>query len=73
MASLSTVLQIKMTDGAGDPWQLNVKHVDDEAATADVKALVTGLITNGAIFEKAPTTAVSAQFVTTEVTDVDLS
>lgn len=72
MASLSTVLQIKMTDGAGDPWQLNVKHVDDEATTTNVKALVTGLITNGAIFEKAPTTAVSAQFVTTEVTDISL-
>ncbi len=73
MASLSTVLQIKMTDGNNDPWQLNIKHVDDEADTADVKSLVTGLITNGAIFEHAPTTAVSAQFVTTEVTDVDLS
>lgn len=66
-------LVIKYKDNNGDDVTFNYNYIKADPATAYIKSLATGLITNGSIFVKPPVTAVSATIVTTSEEAIDLS
>lgn len=72
MANSGVRLEIKYKDVTDDLLTISFPYADDEASVADVKALADGIITNGTIFERVPVTKISAAFIVTEVTDVDV-
>ncbi len=59
--------------GTGSDVIFTYNYVDTNITTANVKALVNGLITNGSIFENPPVSAKSAKIITTTSTAYDLS
>lgn len=50
---------------------MNFNYADPDASTEDVTALMNGIIANGAIFEKVPTSIKSASIV--EITETILN
>lgn len=46
---------------------------DDDASSANIKAAMQAMITNGAIFKYPPLTAISAKYVITTEGEFDLS
>lgn len=73
MATNGIKLVMKFKDTSGDPWSISFNNANTSATVAQVKALADGIITNKTIWEGSlPATKVSAQFVTTSVTDVDV-
>lgn len=71
MASISKLV-MTFASAEGDV-SYSYKYADPEMTVAKVKALMSGLITNGSIFETPPLTAKSAKLVTTTEGDYDLS
>ncbi len=57
----------------GKSMKLTYNHANPSATTAQVKALLNGIITNGSIFAAVPVTAKSATQVTTSESEYDLS
>lgn len=60
-------------DAEGKDIVLTYDYADATADRADIRALVAGMIANGAIFENVPVTAKSAKIVTTTETVYSLS
>ncbi len=58
---------------AGKSMTLTYNYAKPSATTAQVKALMNGIITNGSIFAAVPATAKSATQVVTEENSYDLS
>lgn len=71
MAS-GTKLQMTFNTMAGAKT-VNLSYANTSATAANVKALGTSFITNGALFAYPPLGLKSAKFVVTTETDVDLS
>lgn len=73
MADTATnVLRLKYTTASDKSKTINVTNVKDAPENEDVVALVQGILTNKVIFSDQPTTAVSAQLVTTTTEDYDI-
>ena len=70
MAGSRLVLTFATSDGTTTH---SFSYANAEATAANVKALVNGIIANGSIYVKVPTTAKSAKMVTTTETDYNLS
>lgn len=74
--SNATTVKLALTfqKANGNSMSLNFNNIDRTKATStNVKTLMQTIITNGAIYENVPVTAVSAKIVETETTDIDLS
>jgi len=52
---------------------LSYGYARQDASNANIKALMQGIVANGAIFKNTPAAIRSAKIITTETTDVDLS
>lgn len=61
------------TAEAGVNTTFSYNYANRAADEEDVKALVAGMIANGAIFENVPVTAISAKTVITTENEYDLS
>ncbi len=59
--------------GTGSDVKFSYNYADNNITTANVKALMNGLIANGSIFENPPVSAKSAKIITTNTTVYDLS
>ncbi|MBQ6774533.1 MAG: DUF2922 domain-containing protein [Synergistaceae bacterium] len=73
MAGTTKKLVLTFTDREGKNMSLSYSHVSAELEATDVKALMTGIITNGSIFASTPVTAKGAKVVTTSEDDIDIS
>ena len=60
-------------DTASGTTTFNYNYVDPEVTAVAVRALATGIISNGSIFAAVPLTAKSAKLVTTSESDIELS
>ena len=60
-------------EGTSGEVKFNYNYANPSASTANIKALVNGIITNGSIFENPPTKAVSAKIVTTTEDIIDIT
>lgn len=69
----STELKLYFLKSNGNEMSMTVKYARQDASNANIKALMQGIIANGAIFENTPVALKAAKIVTTETTDVDLS
>ena len=70
MASYKLVLEF-LANGSTVKYSYN--YAKPEATTANIKALMAGMITNGSIFENPPLEAKAAKLVTTDEEAFDLS
>ena len=68
-----TNLVLVFKDSDSNNVTMNYKYADPEVSTASVQELVTGIITNGSIFDKVPLTAKSAKVVTTTERVIELN
>lgn len=66
-------LQLGFLDTNSENVTFNYSHAKNNPASADVKALMQGMITNNAIWQKNPATMSSATLVTTTKTAIDIS
>ena len=71
MASISKLVMVFGAGSADVTYSYN--YANPEMTAAKVKALMTGLITNGSIFTTPPLTAKNAKLVTTTEGNYDLS
>ena len=69
----STKLLLNFLKSNGNEMGLTYNYANPSASRTDIKALMQGIVANGAIFENTPAAIRSAKIVTTETTDVDLS
>ncbi len=69
----TTKLVLSFVDSNGDSVSFSYNYADPEVTAANVSALMSGIITNGSIFQKVPATAKGAKLVTTETTEIALS
>lgn len=69
---MATSLKLNFLDAAGKSLAATFPYATEEASPANVKALMTGMISNGAIYSTAPTEIVSAEFVRTEIIPITL-
>lgn len=68
-----TKLQLVFQTNESKNTTMTFNYGKPTATTADVKALMTAITTNGTIFETVPVTPVSAKLITTTETVYDLS
>ena len=66
-------LSMKFADSNGDTVNMNYNHAKSDVSNANVRTLMDGIVANGAIFVKVPTIVKSANVITTESREVDLS
>lgn len=71
MAS-GTNLVLVFKDAEENNVTLNYKYADPQVQASSVKALASGIITNGSIFANTPSVAKSAKLVTTIETPISL-
>ncbi len=69
----STKLVLGFQNASGTSMTLSYNHAKASATTAQVKALMNGIIANGSIFANVPATAKSAKIVETTESEYDLS
>ncbi|MBQ6970747.1 MAG: DUF2922 domain-containing protein [Synergistaceae bacterium] len=67
-----TKLVLGFENSSGNAVSMSFNYAKPSATTAQVKALMSGIITNGSIFENVPVTAKSAKTVTTTENVYDL-
>ena len=72
MATTMT-LRTKFKDAGGDNMTINFPYADEDTEDADVKALMNGIITNKALWQKQPTEKVSAEMISTTTVEFDIS
>ena len=60
-------------NASGNTVSFTHNYVASDAEMSDIRAFVAGIITNGAIFENVPVTAVGAKLVTTTEQEIALS
>ena len=68
-----TKLVLGFENSTGNAVSLSYNYAKPSATLANVKALMSGIIANGSIFENVPVTAKSAKTVTTTENVYDLS
>ena len=71
--STATQVVLNFSKANGKTMQLSYKYARQDVSNANIKALMQGIVANGAIFENVPAAINSAKIVTTETTDIDLS
>lgn len=71
--SSSTVLKMTFAKANGNNVSFTMKYARQDSSNANIKSLMEGMVANGEIFENTPVALKSAQIVTTETTEVDLS
>ena len=69
----STKLSLNFAKSNGKSMNLSYSYARQDVSNANIKALMQGIVANGAIFENTPAAINSAKIITTETTDVDLS
>lgn len=69
----STKISLNFAKSNGNTMNLSYNYARQDVSNANVKSLMQGIVTNGAIFENTPATIRSAKIITTDTTDVDLS
>lgn len=72
MAAVSK-LQLTFLNEDGGKVYFNYNYADPNVEKASVAALMSGIVTNGAIFSTPPVTAKAAKIITTQETSIDLS
>lgn len=60
-------------EGTGATVKYSYNYANPSTTSAQIKALMTGMIANGSIFQNPPLTAKAAKIVTTTEDDFDLS
>ncbi len=68
----STKLALSFENSSGSTVNHNYHYIDPEVESASVKALMQGIIANGAIFDNVPVAMKSAKIVKVEETLIDL-
>lgn len=68
-----TRLELTFNNSAGKKIIFSFNYAKPAVSTANVKALMNSIITNGSIFTSVPTEAVSAKCVTVTENEYDLS
>ena len=71
-ATATTKLRLKFKDSSDDSFYMNINHADDEATASDVKALGNGIVTGKLLWERSPVSFEAADFVTTEITPINI-
>ena len=71
--AVSTKLSLNFYKADDKTMNLSYKYARQDPSNANIKALMEGIVTNGTIFKKVPVSLKSAQIITTETTEVDLS
>ena len=71
MASVKK-LSLYFTDSEGDNINQVYHYADSEVESASVKALMQGIIANGAIFNKVPAAMKSAKIITVNETPINI-
>lgn len=66
-------LQLKFKDTNDENVTFTFAHIKANPARTDVKALMSGMIANNAIWQKSPATETSATLVTTTTSAIDIS
>ena len=69
---MATSLKLKFRDADAKELSTTFNYANSSAGAPAVKALMEGMIANGAIYAAAPASIVSAEFVTTTATPVSL-
>lgn len=69
----SNKLVLVFNGSTGKETTITFNYADPEVEAADVRALVTGILANGSIFDTVPLSAVSAKLVQTTETVYTLS
>ena len=69
----STKIVLNFAKANGKEVTMSFNYARQDVSNATIKALMQGIVANGSIFENTPAAIDSAQIVTTETTDVDLS
>ena len=70
MATSGTKLELTFNTNNGSKTKFNYAYINPEVETAEVQALVTGMIANGSIFEEPPISISQADLVTTSITRI---
>lgn len=65
-------LQMVFADTTGESTTLSYGNIKDELDTNAVKALMSGLIANGSIFENPPAISKSAKIIETNTTELEI-
>ena len=69
----SARLSLNFTKSSGELMNITYSNVKQNVSSANVKALMQGIIANGDIFSNRPVAIISAEIITTDKTVVDLS
>ena len=70
---MATKLVMTFATNSGTTTKFSYNHTDPEVTAVAIRALATGIISNGSIFQAVPTLAKSAKLVTTSEQDIELS
>lgn len=65
-------LVLEFYDSERNTVTMTYNYADEEVTTANVRALVNGIISNGSIFQKVPVSAKSAKLVQTTESEFQL-
>ena len=71
--AVSTKLSLTFTDGDGASINHSYNYANPEVTSASVKALMQGIVANGAIFDRVPVATKSAKIVVTEETSININ
>ena len=69
----TTKVQLNFTKENGNSMSLSFANARQDVSNANIKTLGQAIVTNGSIYENVPVALRSAQIITTETVDVDLS
>lgn len=69
----NTKIQLNFAKENGNSMSLSFANARQDVSNANIKNLGQVILTNGAIYENVPVSLRSAQIITTETTNVDLS
>lgn len=72
---MAVINKLTLTFGTADGKSatMSYKYVKSDITSANVKALINAILTNGVIFASNPVTAKGAKLVQTEETAIDIS
>ena len=66
-------LALQFYDSASNVINFSYNYANQSATTANVKALMSGIVSNGSIFSRVPVSQKSAKLLITNETEYDLS
>lgn len=70
---MAAKLALEFYDSNSKVVKMNFNYASQSATTANVKALMSGIVTNGSIFANVPEDQKSAKLIVTTETEYDLS